>query len=116
MRPTGLANGDRFTMLSAAFKTLADIYLRVLTRPLMNRRTFVQALGAAAAGVVALPGRALAAKRLKRVGLELYSVRKAMRADPDRTMAAVRAIGYTDVELLWSFNNFGRTPEQVRAI
>jgi sugar phosphate isomerase/epimerase len=38
-----------------------------------------------------------------------------MRADPERTLAAVRAIGYTDVELLWSFNNFARTPEQVRA-
>jgi sugar phosphate isomerase/epimerase len=81
----------------------------------MNRRTFVQSLGAAA-GAIALPRRILAAKKLDRVGLELYSVRKAMRADPDRTMAAVRAIGYTDVELLWSFNNFGRTPEQVRAI
>jgi sugar phosphate isomerase/epimerase len=82
----------------------------------MNRRTFVQSLGAATAGAIALPRRIVAAKKLDRVGLELYSVRKAMKADPDRTMAAVRAIGYTDVELLWSFNNFGRTPEQVRAI
>jgi sugar phosphate isomerase/epimerase len=57
----------------------------------------------------------MAAKRLHRVGLELYSVRNAMRADPDRTMAAVRAAGYTDVELLWSMNNFGRTPQQVLA-
>jgi sugar phosphate isomerase/epimerase len=81
----------------------------------MNRRTFVQSLGAAAAGAIALPRRVVAAKKLDRVGLELYSVRKAMQADPDRTMAAVRAIGYTDVELLWSFNNFGRTPQQVRA-
>jgi sugar phosphate isomerase/epimerase len=37
-----------------------------------------------------------------------------MRADPERTLAAVRAIGYTDVELLWSFGNFGRSPQQVR--
>jgi sugar phosphate isomerase/epimerase len=82
----------------------------------MKRRTFVQALGAGALAALALPRRLLAAAKLERVGLELYSVRKAMRADPDRTMAAVRAIGYTDVELLWSFNNFGRTPEQVKAI
>src|SRR5437773_1067246 len=81
----------------------------------MNRRTFVQTLGAAAAGVVAFPRRVLAAKRLRRIGLELYSVRKAMKADPERTLAAVRAIGYTDVELLWSFSNFGRTPKQVKA-
>src|SRR5256885_1799352 len=38
-----------------------------------------------------------------------------MGRDPDGTLAAVRAMGYTDVELLWSFGNFGRTTEQVRA-
>lgn len=37
-----------------------------------------------------------------------------MARDFDRTLAAVRAIGYTDVELLWSFGNFGRTPTQVK--
>jgi sugar phosphate isomerase/epimerase len=31
-------------------------------------------------------------------------------------LAAIRAIGYTDVELLWSFGNFGRTPAQVAAV
>jgi sugar phosphate isomerase/epimerase len=80
----------------------------------MQRRTFLQALGAAAA-TASLPRRASAAGRLDRIGLELYSVRNAMRADPERTLAAVRAIGYTDVELLWSFGNFGRTTAQVRA-
>lgn len=54
------------------------------------------------------------ARRLTKIGLELYSVRDAMRRDPERTMTDVRAIGYTDVELLWSFGNFGRTPQQVR--
>ena len=81
----------------------------------MRRRKFVQALGAAVAGTLALPRRLLARGRLERIGLELYAVRAAMRADPERTLAAVRAIGYTDVELLWSFKNFGRTPQQVRA-
>jgi len=81
----------------------------------MKRRTFVQTLGAAAASVLATPRVGFAAKRLDRVGLELYSVRNAMKADPDRTLAAVSKIGYTDVELLWSFNNFGRTPKQVLA-
>jgi sugar phosphate isomerase/epimerase len=80
----------------------------------MNRRAFVQSLGAAAVGVGASPHRALASRRLDRIGLELYSVRNAMRADPERTLAAVRAIGYTDVELLWSHGNFGRSPQQVR--
>ena len=80
----------------------------------MNRRAFVQSITAAAVGVGAAPHQALAARRLDRIGLELYSVRNAMRADPERTLAAVRAIGYTDVELLWSFGNFGRSPQQVR--
>src|SRR5437867_9839971 len=38
-----------------------------------------------------------------------------MAKDPERTLAAVRAIGYSDVELLWSFDNFNRTPAQVAA-
>ena len=80
----------------------------------MQRRTFIQTLGATAASL-GFPRRAIAASRLERIGLELYAVRKAMRADPERTLAAVRAIGYTDVELLWSFGNFGRTVAQVRA-
>jgi sugar phosphate isomerase/epimerase len=81
----------------------------------MKRRDFVQAITAAAVGVGAAPGNALAARRLDRIGLELYSIRRTMAADPDRTLAAVSAIGYTDVELLWSFRNFGRTVQQVRA-
>jgi len=49
------------------------------------------------------------------VGLELYSVRTEMRRDPEATLAAVRAMGYDDVELLWSWKNFDRTREQVKA-
>ncbi len=52
--------------------------------------------------------------RLERIGLELYAVRKAMRLDPEKTLVAIREIGYTDVELLWSFGNFGRTVRQTR--
>jgi len=80
----------------------------------MKRRTFVSSMGAGAAGLFLAPRLASAAK-LDRIGLELYSVRNAMQADPERTLAAVRAIGYSDVELLWSKQNFGRTPKQVRA-
>lgn len=52
--------------------------------------------------------------QLDRIGLELYAVRNTMRANPEKTLAAIRAIGYTDVELLWSFGNFGRTVRQTR--
>lgn len=81
----------------------------------MQRRAFVHTLSAAAAGGLLVPGRFTRAKRLERIGLELYAVRHAMAKDPERTLAAVRAMGYTDVELLWSFNNFNRTPAQVAA-
>ena len=81
----------------------------------MKRRAFVHTLGAAAAGGLFAPLRRRGTGRLQRIGLELYAVRKAMARDPERTLAAIRAIGYTDVELLWSFANFGRTPAQVAA-
>ncbi len=83
----------------------------------MKRRHFLQTLGAAVGGAAMLPrvSYAMGARKLKRVGLELYSVRDQMRKDPERTLAAVRAMGYDDVELLWSFGNFGRTPAQVKA-
>lgn len=81
----------------------------------MKRRTFIHTLGAAAAGGYLAPSQRVWAGRLDRIGLELYAVRKAMARDPEGTLAAIRAIGYTDVELLWSFDNFGRTPAQVAA-
>lgn len=79
----------------------------------MDRRDFVQSLAAAFAGtrLLALESHT----RLNRIGIELYAVRDAMKRDPERTLAAIRAMGYLDVELLWSFDNFGRTPQQVRA-
>ncbi len=81
----------------------------------MQRRSFVQTLGAGLAGTLAAPQRLFAATRLDRIGLELYAVRGAMKADPNKTLAAIRAIGYTDVELLWSFKNFGQSTEEVKA-
>ena len=81
----------------------------------MKRRTFIQTVGAAAAGSVFAPEPLRSSKHLERIGLELFAVRNAMSRDPDRTLAAIRAIGYTDVELLWSFGNFGKTPAQVAA-
>jgi sugar phosphate isomerase/epimerase len=81
----------------------------------MQRREFMQGLGAAAAGAFFTRADGPAPGRLERIGLELYSVRRAMAKDPERTLAAVAAMGYTDVELLWSFDNFGRSPEQVAA-
>ncbi len=79
----------------------------------MQRRDFLAAASAALAGT-ALPRSATPAPPLRRVGLELYSVRTAMRADPEGTLKAIGAMGYNDVELLWSWKNFDRTREQVK--
>jgi sugar phosphate isomerase/epimerase len=81
----------------------------------MLRRTFVHAVGASMAGSTLGSLRLHTTTRLSRIGLELYSVRDAMARDPDGTLAAVAAIGYRDVEVLWSFGNFGQSPDQLRA-
>ena len=81
----------------------------------MKRRDFIHTMGAAAAGATLGRMPLTPAKKLDRIGLETYAVRHAMMENPERTLAQVRAIGYTDVELLWSFNLFGRTPQQVAA-
>jgi sugar phosphate isomerase/epimerase len=81
----------------------------------MERRAFIQTVSATAMGAYLAPTYRGSATRLERIGLELYSVRHSMAQDPEGTLAAVRAAGYTDVELLWSFANFGRTPAQVAA-
>jgi sugar phosphate isomerase/epimerase len=74
----------------------------------MDRRSFLASLAAAP---LALP----ATRRLNRIGLELYTVRAAMRADPVATLGEVAKMGYKDVELLWSHKNFGQSPNEVRA-
>src|ERR671914_2364204 len=89
----------------------------------MNRRAFLTAVGLAAAasqlgcapGAVRTPavgGR----RRLRRVGIQLYSLRDDARRDLERTLADIAAIGYRDVELLGSFNNFGMPPARLREV
>jgi sugar phosphate isomerase/epimerase len=87
----------------------------------MNRRDFLLQTGGVVAGA-AFGSETLGAAPnvsrtgpLQRIGLELYSVRKEMARDFDRTLAAVREIGYTDVELLWSFDNWGKSTAEVKA-
>ncbi|HXF94958.1 MAG TPA: sugar phosphate isomerase/epimerase [Gemmatimonadales bacterium] len=85
----------------------------------MNRRDFVTQSGWALAAL--LPGAPLAAHRarrgapsdrLERIGIQLYSLRDAMRQDFEGTLARVGELGYAEVEFA---GYFGRTPEQVRA-
>jgi len=79
----------------------------------MRRRSF---LAASAAALVSRRLLAIApAAKLNRIGIELYAVRNAMRAAPELTLEALAKIGYTDVELLWSFKNFGQSLTELKA-
>jgi sugar phosphate isomerase/epimerase len=85
---------------------------------MIDRRRFVQAAGGSVAAMaLGMPRFAGGEPRvpLARIGLELYSVRREMAKDFDRTLAAIRQIGYTDVELLWSFDNFGKSTAEVKS-
>lgn len=73
----------------------------------MDRRTFMATLGAA------LVMRAPSRTRLDRIGLQLYTVRDRMAADVEGTLAAVAAVGYTEVEFA---GYFGKSPAEIRAM
>jgi sugar phosphate isomerase/epimerase len=53
---------------------------------------------------------------LKRVGIQLYSLRDDARRDLERTLADIAATGYKDVELLGSMSNFGMPPARLRVV
>jgi len=93
----------------------------------MHRRTFVQTLSATllapavacasagaggAAGTAAVPGQ----RRLSRIGVQLYTLRDAARANLDRTLGDIATAGYKYVELLMSNNNFNTPAKVVRVM
>ncbi|MBA2708032.1 MAG: TIM barrel protein [Gemmatimonadaceae bacterium] len=87
----------------------------------MDRREFVNALGSVVAvsqlscagGMTARGG---GTRELRRVGVQLYSLRDDARRDLERTIADIAAAGYHDVELLGSMNNFGMSPAALRQV
>jgi len=73
---------------------------------MIDRRAFIGTLGAAyVAGV------RVEAKKLQRLGMQLYTVRTEMEKSVDETLAKVAAIGYKEVEFAGYFR---RTPGQIR--
>ncbi len=74
----------------------------------MRRRDALALLGALAASRPAFAG--LRSGRIDPIGLQLYTVRRALESDFDSTLARVAAIGYREVEFA---GYFGRTPPQV---
>lgn len=87
----------------------------------MDRRDFVTTLGSAVAvtqlGCASRPiGGTAGTRRLRRVGVQLYSLRDDAKRDLERTIADIAAAGYKDVELLGSMNNFGMPPAKLRQV
>jgi sugar phosphate isomerase/epimerase len=80
-----------------------------------DRRSFLATLGAAAVTLAASKPDALLAKRrhLKRVGLQLYTLRNQMEKDMAGTLERVAQIGYKEVEFA---GYFGRSPNEVRQL
>ena len=87
---------------------------------MLSRRAFLAGVGAVA-GLTACGARAAALasaassgmrRRLDRIGIQLYTVRAAMRSDMAGTFQRLAQIGYKEVEFA---GYFGRTPAQIRA-
>lgn len=69
----------------------------------MNRRTFLTSALAASMFPLTLDGIA-EGRALKTIGLQLYTVRFALKKDPEGTLAKVAAIGYREVEFAGDFD------------
>jgi sugar phosphate isomerase/epimerase len=91
----------------------------------MHRRDFVTTLGSAVGltqlacaprATTAGTGISIGPRKLRRIGLQLYSLRDDARKDLERTIANIASAGYNDVELLGSMKNFDMPPARLRAI
>ena len=66
----------------------------------MDRRTFLGSLSGAAAAAIIARNSAWAAEphQIKTIGIQLYTVREALKVDYDGTLAKLAEIGYREVE------------------
>ncbi len=80
----------------------------------MNRRTFIET-SVATAIATSLPARAFSAAphQIDKVGVQLYTVRDAMKTDVPGTLAKVAAIGLKEMEFAGYFNH---SAKEIRAM
>jgi sugar phosphate isomerase/epimerase len=84
----------------------------------MNRRLFLNHAFAGALGGMCLTKSNLKAsiatmRKLSKIGLQLYTVRRELEKDFEGTLAKVAALGFSEVEFAGYFN---RTPQQVKSV
>jgi sugar phosphate isomerase/epimerase len=77
----------------------------------MNRRSFLGTITAAALLTRRL-GWSANDRKIENIGVQLYTVREAMKQDFEGTLATVAAIGYREVEFAGYFDH---SPQEVRA-
>jgi sugar phosphate isomerase/epimerase len=82
-----------------------------------TRRHFLKTSGGLALGALLLPDLAKAEK-VKNVGIQLYSVRKEMLADPVGTLKQLAKIGYKELESARSEkgNFYGLQPKEIKKV
>lgn len=82
----------------------------------MQRRNFIQATSLATLGTLALPHELLQLKKVKKIGIQLYTLRDLMSKDAAGTLEQVAKIGYNHVELA-SYTDgkvYGKTPAEFK--
>ena len=80
----------------------------------MHRRLFINRLTLAAGGLSLYDGGALAAgRKLSRIGMQLYTVRRELEKGFEGTLRQVAALGYREVEFA---GYFGRKPGEIKTL
>jgi len=82
-----------------------------------TRRDFFKKAGGLALGALVMPG-LTKAEKVKRIGIQLYSVRKEMLADAVGTLKQLAKIGYKELESARSEkgNYYGLQPKEIKKI
>ena len=82
---------------------------------MLNRRSFLQTATTGAVGALLAQRFATTAhaRKLSKIGVQLYTVRNEMAKDFEGTLAKVAALGYQQVEFAGYYN---RTPQQVKEV
>ena len=80
---------------------------------MITRRTFFTQAGLTAVGAAVLANESLAARKLDKIGVQLYSVRNEMAKDFEGSLKKIAELRYKQVEFAGYYN---RTPQQVKAL
>jgi sugar phosphate isomerase/epimerase len=90
-----------------------------MTNQNQSRRSFLGAAGTLAIGAMAFPELLTAENRkAKKIGLQLYTVRKEMLEDAAGTLKQVATIGYKEIESAKSQkgNYYGLSPQEIKSM